>query len=526
MSYPFETSRQPSQTATKPVTPDTLPVILYHDLRVITTDLLAQLYGTEAIRIQQNYNSNKDRFVEGKHFFKLEGEELRRFKDFHCLVKNESVEIAPRTRNLTLWTERGAARHAKIIDTDPAWDVFERLEEAYFRPREARAAFGTGPQGELFDVPPDLGAVARVFGQGLRLAKLGGLDADQARRIADRETFKRLGVSPLAILNVDAPANQPSYTVENVPGSAVLCASKLLQQHGGHWTVKEFHRAMEQIGYIERRIVELPDKPAIRYPVLIGEGLQYGDNVRYETKYLTTNPVYYVDRFPTLMEIVEPAIEDQNRREAEALSVSTDKMSQRQRRIYKDSGLGEQRKAERKAEKREDLRERKRQEVIEGAQAGQPWRGIRDASNLRKYFDAEELTELRALYTQHLKPARDSRGRFVSPQQALPASLQPVDREAANNPDWLEPKDLIDPAARAEYKARNQYQPVSREQAREFLIEEAQKFLAVGDDWDTFCYMRGRIFPMAFNDAEVLSLRQAYDRAFPTGDPLDWSGAV
>lgn len=226
------------------------------------------------------------------------------------------------------------------------------------------------------------------------------------------------------------------------------------------------------------------------------------------------------------MEIVEPAIEDQARRDIEAHSGQTDRMSHRQRRIYKDSGLEEQRKGERKAEKREQLRERKRQEVIEGAQAGQPWCEIRNSSNLGKYFDTEELTELRALYTQHLKPARDQRGRFVSPSQVLPASLQPVDREAANNPDWLEPKDLIDPAVRAEYKARNQYQPVSREQAREFLIEEAQTFLAVGDDWETFCYMRGRLFPMAFNDAEVLSLRQAYDRAFPTGDPLNWSGAV
>lgn len=77
-----------------------------------------------------------------------------------------------------------------------------------------------------------------------------------------------------------------------------------------------------------------------------------------------------------------------------------------------------------------------------------------------------------------------------------------------------------------DYKARNQYQPVSREQAREFLIEEAQKFLAAGDDWETFCFMRGRLFSMAFNDAEVLSLGQAYERAFPTGEPLDWPGAV
>ncbi|MDL9985518.1 hypothetical protein QS817_20565, partial [Providencia rettgeri] len=34
------------------------------------------------------------------------------------------------------WTERGAARHAKMLDTDNAWDVFEALEDFYFAKKE------------------------------------------------------------------------------------------------------------------------------------------------------------------------------------------------------------------------------------------------------------------------------------------------------------------------------------------------------------------------------------------------------
>jgi hypothetical protein len=46
--------------------------------------------------------------------------------------------LVPRNAShLLLWTERGAARHAKILDTDQAWEVFERLEDAYFRARDA-----------------------------------------------------------------------------------------------------------------------------------------------------------------------------------------------------------------------------------------------------------------------------------------------------------------------------------------------------------------------------------------------------
>lgn len=111
---------------------DNHPVITYQNVRVTTTELLAQFYGTDTVRIRQNYLSNQDRFIEGKHYFKLEGENLRQFKQLHKVSQSYSVEIAPQVKALTLWTQRGAARHAKILDTDQAWDVFEALENAYF----------------------------------------------------------------------------------------------------------------------------------------------------------------------------------------------------------------------------------------------------------------------------------------------------------------------------------------------------------------------------------------------------------
>ena len=107
------------------------PVITYQNVRVTTTELLAQFYGTDVIRIQQNFTRNADRFVEGKHYFKLEGENLRQFKQLGMLSFSEYPALKTTSR-LTLWTQRGAARHAKILDTDQAWDVFEALENAYF----------------------------------------------------------------------------------------------------------------------------------------------------------------------------------------------------------------------------------------------------------------------------------------------------------------------------------------------------------------------------------------------------------
>ncbi|HDL7800463.1 TPA: ORF6N domain-containing protein [Yersinia enterocolitica] len=108
---------------------DTLKPILHNQLPVITTELLAQLYDTEILNIQVNFNRNKERFVEGKHFFKAIGEEL---KSLRLTLSKSQNPISTKTRSLTLWTERGAARHAKMLETDQAWEVFEKLEDCYF----------------------------------------------------------------------------------------------------------------------------------------------------------------------------------------------------------------------------------------------------------------------------------------------------------------------------------------------------------------------------------------------------------
>ncbi|EAA1529398.1 ORF6N domain-containing protein [Salmonella enterica] len=113
---------------TTQISVETLSPITHNQIPVITTELLAQLYGTETNNIKVNYTRNAERFVCGKHYFKLEGGELREFKN----KVTQSNLVAPRAKHLILWTERGAARHAKMLETDQAWEVFEKLEDCYF----------------------------------------------------------------------------------------------------------------------------------------------------------------------------------------------------------------------------------------------------------------------------------------------------------------------------------------------------------------------------------------------------------
>jgi hypothetical protein len=111
------------------ITPETLPVLTWNNQPVITTEFLAAVYGAKEKQIRQNFNNNRDRFVEGVHFFKIEGDD---FEEFKLHVDNIDAQISNMTRSLTLWTERGTIRHAKILETDQAWQVQERLEDCYF----------------------------------------------------------------------------------------------------------------------------------------------------------------------------------------------------------------------------------------------------------------------------------------------------------------------------------------------------------------------------------------------------------
>ncbi|HAU9222238.1 TPA: ORF6N domain-containing protein [Escherichia coli] len=106
---------------------ESLVVVTYSNIPVITTELLATLYKTEQKHIRQNFKRNECRFIAGKHFFKVSGSELDDLR-----TSQRGLQISPKTRSLILWTERGAARHAKMLETDRAWEVFEKLEDCYF----------------------------------------------------------------------------------------------------------------------------------------------------------------------------------------------------------------------------------------------------------------------------------------------------------------------------------------------------------------------------------------------------------
>ena len=105
-----------------------LQIVEYEGIRVVTTKQIAEMYGTDSKTVSHNFNRNKERYTEGKHYFLLVGDKLRSFR--------QNGEYSIKAPKLYLWTERGALLLAKSINTDIAWKAYERLVDFYFEVKE------------------------------------------------------------------------------------------------------------------------------------------------------------------------------------------------------------------------------------------------------------------------------------------------------------------------------------------------------------------------------------------------------
>ncbi|WP_420852059.1 ORF6N domain-containing protein [Pelotomaculum isophthalicicum] len=80
---------------------------------------MAEFYGTDTKHINDNFTNNKDRYALCKHYFILEGEELKQFKEAYPIFSG-NLKYAP---VIYLWTEKGAWLHAKSLNIDQTWEV-------------------------------------------------------------------------------------------------------------------------------------------------------------------------------------------------------------------------------------------------------------------------------------------------------------------------------------------------------------------------------------------------------------------
>lgn len=81
----------------------------WNNQRIMTTEMLTECFKTGKKNIHVNFKRNKDRFIEGKHYYLLKGRELGIFKNFVNVVDK-------RTPSLMLWTFDGCLVHADLLE--------------------------------------------------------------------------------------------------------------------------------------------------------------------------------------------------------------------------------------------------------------------------------------------------------------------------------------------------------------------------------------------------------------------------
>lgn len=169
------------------IQPVNIPVIEWNAIRVVTTETLATGYGATASNIRANLSNHRSRFIEGVHVITLTGDEVQ----ILC-ANNIDAQISNKARSLTLYTEKGAARMSKIVDTDEAWSFFEKMEDSYFSSRQNTALLKNIPDFT------DPASVARAWADEYEAKnKAVAITHQQAEYITQLESLFTEGLSPV-----------------------------------------------------------------------------------------------------------------------------------------------------------------------------------------------------------------------------------------------------------------------------------------------------------------------------------------
>lgn len=167
-----------------------LTITEFKNIRVLTTQQIAEAYGTEPQVITNNFNRNKDRYTEGKHYICLNGEDLKEFK-----TKNQNDLSLKRINQLYLWTEKGAFLHAKSLNTDKAWEVYDHLVDTYFnkqKPMSTSEQIQILAQGNI-ELEQKIDSVDRDLQEFKREMPLLAIECQQITEAKNRKIVPLLG---------------------------------------------------------------------------------------------------------------------------------------------------------------------------------------------------------------------------------------------------------------------------------------------------------------------------------------------
>lgn len=99
--------------------------------RCILVREISQIHNMKIGNVNQRINDNRRRFKDGIDIIDLNTSDV--FKDF---IQENNLLTSNRTKNIYLLSERGYAKLIKIMDTDLAWEIHDKLMDEYFTMRQ------------------------------------------------------------------------------------------------------------------------------------------------------------------------------------------------------------------------------------------------------------------------------------------------------------------------------------------------------------------------------------------------------
>ena len=101
------------------------------DKKCITDKTIAEIHNMQIKHVRENINKNIKRFKKDIDIIDLLSDDK-----FKIVVDDLELKGSNRTKNIFLLSERGYAKLIKIMDTDLAWEIHDKLMDEYFTMRE------------------------------------------------------------------------------------------------------------------------------------------------------------------------------------------------------------------------------------------------------------------------------------------------------------------------------------------------------------------------------------------------------
>lgn len=101
------------------------------DKKCITDKTIAEIHNMKVFHVRELIKNNIKRFKKDIDIIDLLSDDK-----FKIVVDDLELKGSNRTKNIFLLSERGYAKLIKIMDTDLAWEIHDRLMDEYFTMRE------------------------------------------------------------------------------------------------------------------------------------------------------------------------------------------------------------------------------------------------------------------------------------------------------------------------------------------------------------------------------------------------------